>query len=151
MYNQLKKGRRMQDEFHVTLIHRANSSTNGELWQRYTDAYLEAGPSADNNKRLTPSLGAARVRLERVVWNDRIMAFVVRLLPVESGQEWQSSNTIPHITVGTASKDIKPKESNDLLARWMEGGEGAKDIKEKEVSGMKVLEGTVKPVMQRGR
>ena len=160
VYNTLKQTRRLQQEFHVTLVHRASSTEKPEIWQKYTNEYLQAMTTmgAKESKQLNPSLGPARLRLERVVWDERVMGIVVRILPVEqhqtgSGGDWTCANAIPHITVGTTSADVKPKETNDLLARWMDGNEEGKGPKiwEKEIPGMKVLEGTVRAVMQRGR
>lgn len=58
------------------------------------------------------------------------MAIVVRLLPKETDVE--TVNKVAHITVGTRDSSVKPKESNDLLARWLEGvaegGEGIRDV-----------------------
>ena len=160
-YNMLKQSRRLQSEFHVTLMHRASSSQQPEVWEKYSDVYQQAiSKTGDKeSKQLNPSLGPARVRLERVVWDERIMAIVVRILPQEQHQTgggsetWPCANAIPHITIGTARPDVKPKESNDLLGRWMDGNEGGKGPKiwEKEIPGLKVLEGTVKAVLQRGR
>jgi tRNA ligase len=160
LYNILKHSRRLQQEFHVTLIHRASSSQKPEIWEKYSNDYIQAMTTAGTkeNKQLNPSLGPARVRLERVVWDERVMGIIVRVMPSEeyhpgSGNDWPCANAIPHITVGTISPDVKPKETNDLLARWMDGdeeGNGPK-IWEKEIPGMKVLEGTVKAVMQRGK
>jgi tRNA ligase len=160
VYNTLKHSRRLQQEFHVTLIHRASSSQKPEIWEKYSNDYLQAMTPAGTkeNKQLNPSLGPARVRLERVVWDERVMGIVVRILPSEeyhpgSGNDWPCANAIPHITIGTVSPDVKPKETNDLLARWMDGNEEGNGPKiwEKEIPGMKVLEGTVKAVMQRGK
>jgi tRNA ligase len=160
VYNILKHSRRLQQEFHVTLIHRASSSQKPEIWEKYSNDYLQAMTAAGTkeNKQLNPSLGPARVRLERVVWDERVMGIVVRIMPPEeyhpgSGTDWPCANAIPHITIGTVSPDVKPKETNDLLARWMEGNEEGNGPKiwEKEIPGMKVLEGTVKAVMQRGK
>ena len=156
MYQLLKQSRRLQSEFHVTLIHRLMSNQNPELWQKYSDRYLNTLHQKGFAEQ-TPSLGPARIRLERVVWDDRVMAFVVRILPPEQHHSGgdnelpECANEIPHVTVGTARSDIKPKESNDLLKRWMEGDESQGKIWEKEVPGMKTLDGTVRPVMQRGR
>jgi tRNA ligase len=161
LYNILKHSRRLQQEFHVTLIHRASSSQKPEIWEKYSNDYIQAMTTAGtkgNKQQLNPSLGPARVRLERVVWDERVMGIIVRVMPSEeyhpgSGNDWPCANAIPHITVGTISPDVKPKETNDLLARWMDGdeeGNGPK-IWEKEIPGMKVLEGTVKAVMQRGK
>jgi tRNA ligase len=156
MYNQLRQSRRLQSEFHVTLIHRASSGAEPDIWSKYTDQYMQILSSINkDNKQKEPSLGAVRIQLERLVWDDRVMAIVVRILPSERHQSingdrsWPCANATPHITVGTASSDIKPKESNDLLRRWIEGDESQGKIWEKEVPQMKILEGTVKAVMQR--
>ena len=160
MYNLLKHSKRIQQDFHVTLIHRASASKHRDIWESYTSAFIRAQQDFKADaKTLVPTLGRARLRLERVVWDERIMAFVVRILPSENnnagtaaGAQWQCANVIPHITVGTASQDVKPKEANDLLESWMAGREGlGGKIWDREVPGVKILEGTVKPVMQRGR
>ena len=153
-YNHLKQTKRIQDAFHVTLIHRASAKEHQDIWDRYTDLYTKADP---NLATLTPSLGPARVRLERLVWDDRVMCIVVRLLPPEKhesadGSEvWPCANEVAHITIGTAAADVKPKESNDLLKRWLDDEADKTGIFEKEVPGVKILDGTVKAVMQRGR
>lgn len=48
------------------------------------------------------------------------MAIVVRL--VDDDERWQCVNHVAHITVGTRDDSVKPKESNDLLERWLEVG-----------------------------
>ena len=48
------------------------------------------------------------------------MAVVVRVVD----ESWQSVNAVPHITIGTRDDQVKPKESNDLLKRWLEVGSG---------------------------
>jgi tRNA ligase len=87
------------------------------------------------------------------------MAFVTRILPQEHGSDvtmpgtsdtWSCANDIPHVTIGTAEADVKPKESNDLLRRWLEVGAGeGTGIWETEVPNIKVLEGTVGVAMSR--
>ena len=152
MYNQLRQSRRIQGEFHVTMIHRAASKDNPKVWQQYVDSYLAAVKDVDTRDqgKLLPTLGGARVKLERLIWDARVMTFVVRVLP-DGGPSWPSANPIAHVTVGTASQDIKPKESNDLLQRWEEGIGGKSKIWEKDVPEMKEIRGQVKPVFQRGR
>ena len=71
------------------------------------------------------------------------MCIVVRLLD----EGWETANSIAHITIGTAHQDIKPKESNDLLQRWMESG-SLTGIADFEVAGHVEVYGTVKAVMQ---
>lgn len=149
-YKQLKGTNRIQKEFHVTLMHRANSTTNNHTWQTYTDLYkdvLERQGTADR----TPSLGSARLRLERVIWDDRVMGIMVRILPSSSGTIWGSANEYPHITIGTAGDGIKPVETNALMKRWAESDGQDNSIMSKEIPGMKEVEGAVKPVFQRGR
>ena len=146
MYNQLQQTRRVQPAFHVTLIHRASAKTHPELWAHLSDIHAKSlsevshNPSTQNSD---PVLGKCRVRLERVVWDDRVMCIVVRLLD----EGWETANSIAHITIGTAHQDIKPKESNDLLQRWMESG-SLTGIADFEVAGHVEVHGTVKAVMQ---
>lgn len=151
MYNLLKQSRRIQNDFHVTLIHRASRETHSQLWEWYEATYRQAllDSAGQEKDRFNPSLGPARLRLERLVWNDRVMAIVVRILPVDHHPALESANDVPHITIGTANAGIKPKESNDLLARWMGDSHEGSRIYDKEVPGMKVLEGTVRAVLRR--
>ena len=58
-YKQLQETRRVQPEFHVTLIHRASSKQHPELWQRYSELHTQA-EGVDN------TLGECKVILERV-------------------------------------------------------------------------------------
>ncbi|KAJ5951232.1 uncharacterized protein N7479_009645 [Penicillium vulpinum] len=164
LYNQLLNFRRLQPTFHVTLIHRASKKDNPETWDHLANRYIETQTKTpvSNPIQHPPTLGSARVRIERLVWDNRIMAFVARILPAEgveaegaqatSVAEWPCANPIPHITVGTASQDVKPKESNDLLKRWLEVGSGGDTgIFEAEVEGVKVVDGIVGLVMARGK
>ena len=74
------------------------------------------------------------------------MAIVVRL--VDEG--WECANTVAHITVGTRGDEVKPKESNDLLRRWLEFGSGAETgIGELPIEGRLIVEGTIKSVLSR--
>lgn len=155
LYHGLVNQRRIQPTCHVTLIHRAASNDRSDVWNHYTKQYIDT--MTVNQVQTPPVLGSARVRLERLVWDNRVMAFVARILPaVDNNPEnevgWPCANNIPHITIGTASPDIKPKESNDLLQRWLEFGSGGHTgIYEIEVKGVKVVNGIVGPVMMRGK
>ncbi|KEZ46744.1 tRNA ligase 1 [Scedosporium apiospermum] len=117
-YMQLKQTRRVQPKFHVTLMHRASSKENPELWKKYNDLYEEAAKAGNAEGKL----GDCDVMLERIVFDDRIMALVVRLV----NNEWKCINKVAHITVGTRDSTVKPKESNDLLEKWLENGVGDK-------------------------
>lgn len=146
-YKKLKSSGRLQDEFHVTLIHRASSLQDSQTWQQYVKL-LETAVGKDTRKGdELPSLGPARLRLERVIWDDRIMGILVRVLPGADGAVWSCANRIPHITVGTASKDIKPVETNTLLERWIGGDQTVRSM---EFAGIQELEGAVKATLQRG-
>lgn len=152
MYNILKAQRRIQPEFHVTLIHRASAGEHVERWARLGAMHTQACAPTEQRPYplIEPKLGVCMVRLERLVWDDRVMAFVVRLSPFEgSTEQFSSVNSTAHITVGTASPNIKPKESNDLLARWLKEGSGSNGICELAVKGNVELEGTVRGILQR--
>lgn len=140
-YRQLQGTRRVQPKFHVTLMHRATAKQHPELWDRYTTVQAEAEvPDA--------ALGECDVVLERVVFDDRIMAVVVRLNDPED--KWHCVNKVAHITVGTRDDSVKPKESNDLLERWLaEGAGGVSGIEDVGFEGRPSLKGVVKPVLSR--
>ncbi|KAI9884379.1 MAG: hypothetical protein M1823_003833 [Watsoniomyces obsoletus] len=115
-------------------------------------------------------LTTCRIQLERIVWDHRVMCVVVRLLGGAGGgggggaggggaaggegggaaTDLSSANSISHITLGTANPSIKPKESNDLLARWTEKGSGAETgISELAIDPRVEIQGDVKAVAAR--
>ncbi|MCJ1302759.1 hypothetical protein MMC08_005564 [Hypocenomyce scalaris] len=151
-YHQLQNSRRIQPAFHVTLIHKASMQEHPELWSRLSSLHNNALSSQSQNPQShdardaqTPSIGTCRVQLERIVWDSRVMCIVARLLD----EGWESANPVTHVTVGTAAKEIKPKESNDLLARWLDGGSGGETgIYELGLGKESVVGGTVRAVMQ---
>ncbi|KAH7329985.1 RNA ligase-domain-containing protein [Rhexocercosporidium sp. MPI-PUGE-AT-0058] len=141
-FRQLQQNRRVQNEFHVTLIHRASSKAHPELWQKYSELHASGGDAWNPN----PKMGDCKVLLEKIVWDNRIMAIVARL--VDEG--WECTNQVAHVTVGTRGEDVKPKESNDLLKRWIEVGSGDDSgIGEVVISGRHVVDGVVKSVLSR--
>lgn len=149
-FNQLKGSRRIQQKFHVTLMHRASAKDRPDLWDRYLKAHQILGANSADG-----SLGEINVLFERVVFDNRLMAIVVRLEDVAGGnpegiEKWECVNKIPHITVGTASDQIKPKESNDLLARWLEEGSTEENkIEDLVIEGKPVIKAVVKGVLSR--
>jgi tRNA ligase len=160
MYKQLKQSRRVQNEFHVTLMHRASASDNQPYWDKLIK--LHEASQQTNSGSWEPELGKCSVHMERLLWDDRIMCFIIRLNGSSTLQAngeqgttteelvFESVNPVAHITVGTASSDIKPKESNDLLQRWLnEGSGGSTGIGELAVKGNVVLEGSVRGVLGR--
>jgi len=150
MYNILKQQKRVQPEFHATLIHRTGAMENADYWAKLIAMTEKAGAATEERafSLPEPQIGVCGVRLERLVWNDRIMAFVVRLEPSEDNSEvWQTTNKVAHITVGTASQDIKPVESNALLANWLE--DKASGVQEMFVKGHVVIDGVVRGTLSK--
>ncbi|TFB02626.1 tRNA ligase 1 [Trichoderma ghanense] len=139
---QLKNTRRVQRKFHVTLMHKATAPMHPELWKRYTELHEAAG--GDDAK-----LGECDLVLERVVFDDRIMAIVVRIVDEEN--KWECVNRVAHITVGTRDNSVKPKESNDLLAKWLEEGAGGEGntIQEVVFAEKPTVKGVVQGVLSR--
>lgn len=109
-YSKLKSTHRIQENFHITLVHNANSGKFPEVWQMYNKLLEEKGDAAN--------LGTVEVRLMNVVWNSRIMAITAEIL----GEEFKGTNQLAHITVGTKDRGVKPKESNDMLETWQKQG-----------------------------
>lgn len=74
------------------------------------------------------------------------MAIVTRILD----EDWTCVNAVPHITIGTRDDQVKPKESNDLLKRWLEVGSGEDSgINDVLIEGSLALYGDVKGVLSR--
>ncbi|KAK3352923.1 fungal tRNA ligase phosphodiesterase domain-containing protein [Lasiosphaeria hispida] len=153
----LQGTRRLQPKFHVTLMHRASSKDNPELWDRYTRINDAEGSNSPDGK-----LGEMEVLLERVVYDDRIMSIVARLVPSAedaninpdgSGParpKWECINKVAHITVGTRDDSVKPRESNDLLARWLDQGGGPETkIGDLVIEGKPLLKGVIRGVLSR--
>jgi tRNA ligase len=153
MYRLLKSQRRIQSEFHVTLIHRSMTGTYPEVWGHLQNLQTKATTPTEGKPypMPEPKLGVCKVHLERLVWDERIMAFLVRLSPFEEGGEvFRTVNKAAHITVGTAAANIKPVESNNLLERYLAQGETAENgIRELVVKGNVELEGTVRGILQK--
>ncbi|KAI4103905.1 MAG: hypothetical protein LQ339_004022 [Xanthoria mediterranea] len=143
-YRQLQGNRRLQATFHVTLMHRNTVSQDPDLWSYLSSLHA----SAQSSEQPSDTIGECRVRLERIVWDGKVMCVVARL--VDEG--WKSVNVVAHVTMGTAAPNIKPKESNDLLEKWLEVGSGGDTgIGELLVEGSVGLKGDVKAVMQQPR
>ncbi|KAJ4385654.1 tRNA ligase [Gnomoniopsis smithogilvyi] len=140
-YKQLQGTRRIQPKFHVTLLHRAGAKEHPELWDRYTKLHAEAEGAN------VSSVGECDVVLERVVFDDRLMAIVVRLDDPEG--KWTCVNKVAHITIGTRDDGVKPKESNDLLAKWLAEGAGAGGLVDIGLEGRPVAKGVVRGVLSR--
>ncbi|EFX00132.1 tRNA ligase [Grosmannia clavigera kw1407] len=150
-YQQLRQMQRVQAEFHVTLMHRASAKERPELWERYTKLQDEAEAAAAAPGQ-GPDLGKVDVQLERVVFDGRLMALVVRLVSSDAkgAEVWTCVNRVSHITVGTRDASVKPKESNDLLARWLdEGSTKESKIVDIGIEGRPLLSGVVRGVMSR--
>ncbi|KAI9801007.1 MAG: hypothetical protein M1825_003541 [Sarcosagium campestre] len=145
-YRQLEQQRRIQPSFHVTLIHSAHKKVNADTWSQYMallDTKLEAKSDGDRYASKT-ELETCRVELERIVWDQRVMCIVVRLLDAED-KGLPYANHVAHITVGTATQAIKPKESNDLISAWLERGSGVESgIGELAIVGGPALVGSVR-------
>lgn len=76
------------------------------------------------------------------------MAIVVRL--TDPSDKWKCVNKVAHITVGTRDDSVKPKESNDLLARWLESGAGGNSgIGERAFEPKRVVKAVAHGVLQR--
>lgn len=122
LYNHLKESGRLQSSFHVTLIHRASAPSKPDVWEHYVNLYTAALQSDVNrgSGNVTPTLSAARVRLERLVWDARLMAFVVRILPAEQvdrSRQLKQFNE-DEVTEGVAGMEGLGKSSGAAAPAW---------------------------------
>lgn len=141
-YRQLQYTGRIQQVFHVTLIHRASAPQRPEVWEKYSA--LQTSTCATQPGLPNPVLGQCRIRLDRVIWDQRLMCVIVSL----QDENWICANVRPHITVGTADSSIKPKESNDLLERWIKNESGDVDaIQVVDFRGVVEIDGEAKAVL----
>lgn len=137
-FHQLQQTRRIQPSFHITLMHRASTDSSPQLWNELMYKYEEA-----SQKNWDPILGDCEVKLQRIVWDGRLICIQCELL----GGQWKTSNAFAHVTVGTAGNAIKPKESNDVLIRLdKEGVSDENGIQVLEVEGKETMWGQVKAV-----
>ncbi|CAK7201762.1 tRNA ligase [Sporothrix eucalyptigena] len=156
-FKQLQQTRRVQPAFHVTLMHRASAKERPELWDRYVKLHTDAEAAAEAAGTVgatPPEVGNVDVQLERVVFDSRLMALVVRLVNKDGAEDdandWTCVNKVSHITVGTRDDSVKPKESNDLLARWLDEGSTEKNgITDMVIEGQPLLHGVVRGVLSR--
>ncbi len=137
-FHRLQTSKRVQPKFHVTLMHRSSAKQQPEIWEKYKELHASKGGEEHE-------MGHCQVQLERAVWNDMLMAIVVRIV----GDGWECTNALPHITIGTRADDIKPRESNDLLAAWLEHGSSAETGIGEVSLGNVVVDGVVQGVLQR--
>lgn len=141
-YKQLQGTRRIQPKFHVTLMHRASAKDRPDLWEKYKNIYEAESSNTPDGK-----LGEMEVILERVVFDDKLMAIMVRLVQTEK-ETWECVNKVAHITVGTRDDSVKPRESNGLLERFLENGPTGK-TQEVSFEGSPTLKGVVRGVLSR--
>ncbi|KAJ3027285.1 hypothetical protein HDV00_011273 [Rhizophlyctis rosea] len=80
------------------------------------------------------------LHLGEVVWDDRAMAITIKAMNPPLG----CANRIPHITVATASDDIKPFVSNEVLAAAFGGRHGGNRTHRLRFSEGTVIHGSLK-------
>lgn len=129
-------------------MHRTTERQEPQYWAKLNEIFKTKAAKIDPTHLIGGTdggveLGTCKVQLERVVWDDRVMTIATRLLD----PEWSSTNAVAHITVGTASAEIKPKESNELLERWLK--RNMEGVREAGIAGQVVLEGTVRGMISR--
>ncbi|TPX72296.1 hypothetical protein SpCBS45565_g00645 [Spizellomyces sp. 'palustris'] len=119
MWESLVSARRVEAQklkgWHVTLcMTRRGDPKAAELSKIYAQRiaeYMDAHPSASQASARTGPGIPVRIGFKEVVWDDRVMAIVVDGMPAEV----RSCNAIAHATVATASDDVKPVTSNEVL------------------------------------
>lgn len=121
---------RVQDAFHVTLLHLMQTKENpllAEQWKNICEGRLAA-----NEGRSDIDL-RADVTLKRVCYNDHLVCVEVELGAMRDSMDnlidFPCSNKHPHVTVGTR-EGVPARESNGLIEAIHEGA-----IKREELRG----------------
>lgn len=133
-FAELKKGKRVTERPHVTLVHEKSLPAEEPLWSRCKEIFA------------LPSPPLFSFKLGHAVWNDRIMAVTVSDLSVSSDEQAANAKGVEfvaqlpqevkeklHVTVGTKNKDVAPVEARDLVARWKQGEKGISSCELKDV------------------
>ena len=123
---QLKADQRVTKRPHVTIVHKDDIETEGDLWNRCIAVHEM--PTA------TPPL--FKCTLSHVLWDGCVMVITVEDFDVEAegssgsneGREFVSNlpddtRSRMHITVGTKDGDIKPVEAKTMVQKWRKGEE----------------------------
>lgn len=131
----IKENKRIQDSFHMTLSHamsKSKSSVNGEIWTRLGREF-----AVNQKKKATAQMDklqnvVADVRVEKIVVIDNVLVVlkvkVNRFYKCKDGNLTEYAEDLPttnkhlHVTIGTKTEAIKPRESNSYLEKLFEAG-----------------------------
>ena len=123
-FQELKSANRVTEEPHITIVHQKALPVEQDVWDKSTAVTKFSHAIVFGCK------------IEAVVWDDRVMVLAVEDIrfdhstPPKKGEEVAKEflEAVPnetknrlHITVATASEEIKPVEGKDLMERWREG------------------------------
>ncbi|KAK9459644.1 RNA ligase-domain-containing protein [Lipomyces oligophaga] len=103
-WNFLLENKRVQSEFHVTLMHVSESKIQEDIWEFYVKK-VEAGALAEYSFDITG---------KSIIWDSRVMLVEVHLTAKDTGIPLSPTQKF-HITIGTAETLIKPVEAGLLL------------------------------------
>ncbi|TID13158.1 hypothetical protein CANINC_005014 [Pichia inconspicua] len=134
-FHRLEQLGRVQEGFHITLVHNAMRRGNEEkkkLWETYKQVFkdeiakfvsfdVELPP---NQKCMFSDQYWADVKLTRIVWNTQAMCIETEITGFfHNGEPMDLScgNMYPHITIGTIDKSIAPVVAGQILQNYHEG------------------------------
>ncbi|KAI6025548.1 RNA ligase-domain-containing protein [Pisolithus marmoratus] len=139
-WHELVANKRVTDRPHITIVHRKNLPEQSHVWELCEALHRKPRPPL-----FSFSLGC-------LVWNDRVMALAVEDFElvtesdgnsdIDAGQEGSSLvSHLPHfirdslhVTVGTATSDIRPVEAKALVEAWKRGNRSG--INSLEIDGL---------------
>ncbi|KAK6458392.1 RNA ligase-domain-containing protein [Scheffersomyces xylosifermentans] len=118
----LQQSNRVQKSFHITLGHSASLKADNNLrptWKEFSRVFQ---PSYDN-KNVSHVKFYASVKLIKIVINyEKLICITAEIIDYFKDSEekipkLKTMNKFLHITVGTMSPEIKPRESNETLVK----------------------------------
>lgn len=139
-YERIKKANRVQNDFHITLVHsmmrKANNITR-EYWDlynttfksdinKYTDIKIAI---PENSKCPLSAEYTADIELEKLVWDSKVMCVEVKILGfyLNANQvNLPCANDYAHITIGTIDKTFPPSLSGAMLKHLYGNNESEK-------------------------
>ncbi|KAH3679808.1 hypothetical protein WICPIJ_008508 [Wickerhamomyces pijperi] len=133
----LQLNNRVQEEFHVTLAHvaqtKAGTAQDKEIWNEYLKVFQTQNGKKEETQAGKPKACSSQslngikadIKLKSIVFDTKAMAINVELLRIHHHPSTESDtntvlnlkcmNKFPHITIGTATASIKPFYSNQLI------------------------------------
>lgn len=151
-FTTLKEKKRVQKDFHITLVHSAMRREGDEkrsMWKTYNDEFKNQVEQFSkmtenlppNNRHFIGEKYNATIKATKIFWNNKVMCIEADVMRFNKGEvqiELPVGNRYTHITIGTIDKSIPPMMAGVMLNNYYDGK--VNDIHVKELETPIILE-----------